>query len=146
METKIKQRHVKRQIFIQVRIIISIHTYTTNISRIIWLYVISTGRRIRDPIFVTRLSDHSAIHPSNTYPKMYGLLKVHRATSLLISRKHRTRAPLEMHPVKLEQPFSLRRTIVHPNSDQVPRYSFPGTALLNPSVSLKRNVWYCQDS
>lgn len=62
---------------------------------------------------------------------MYGLLKVHRAASLLISRKHRTRAPLEMHPVKLEQPLDLARPPNH-------FLSLSSFLFANPTLMLSR--------
>lgn len=85
--------------------------------------------RIRDPIFVTRLSIHSPVQ--HVSQDVWTLESASSRVAINKPQASRTRAPLEMHPVKLEQPLFSSTCRASTSSFSLLPFFFPPTLMLS---------------
>lgn len=85
--------------------------------------------RIRDPIFVTRLSIHSPVQ--HVSQDVWTLESASSRVAINKPQASRTRAPLEMHPVKLEQPLFSSTCRASTSSFSLLPFFFPPTSMLS---------------
>lgn len=109
------------------------HTHTHSESIPHHLTSRNTPAPCRDPIFVTRLSIHSPVQ--HVSQDVWTLESASSRVAINKPQASRTRAPLEMHPVKLEQPLFSSTCRAPPcastSSFSLLPFFFPPTSMLS---------------
>lgn len=136
-EEEYRWHGLKGEIFIAgARITISIrthvvhtHTHSESIPHHLTSRNTPAPCRIRDPIFVTRLSIHSPVQ--HVSQDVWTLESASSRVAINKPQASRTRAPLEMHPVKLEQPLFSSTCRASTSSFSLLPFFFPPTSMLS---------------